>query len=569
MRIGEIELDEEDLKTHVRIMGSSGKGKSTLLYDILTQLVDEDVGFALLDPHGELYLQILSYLAYTEYRKDHVTLLDATQNDVTATINPFVSEPDRIATKAQILTEMTLQAWGRDSEAVRAEKLIRIAFIALLEQNRPLRDLQEILSKGGIDWRTIQDPYARMEWQRLGPKIESVVDAAMTRVATLLNPHLMRFTDPERALNPNRLLRERILLANLSRGRLGRTEARTLGAFLVAEIWSAAFRRRRRHPAFWLICDEFATLASPELASVLAEAQKFGLHVMFLHQTLKQLPNYLQDALGNVSCFIEFDEKGHVQIDGWGSGCQETWFEPQEPFHVGRHDLERYRRETAIAPRLQLKAAPLQLQTKLPGKGGEDHKELQSFIARIGETLGFKATPEKSVPDGQIDVLLERHDLSVACEISVHQTVEYEVKNVMKCLAAGYEQVIVVVENPKKIHALSPKLPGVLVVAQTGFLAALRSIMDRTKPKNQRVYSVEACEILGIDRSTLYRRMRKGLIPYFGPPPYRFDRDVLAKLGENVPSKTTVRLGKLNVDRPKPRKKKQQDERYRKMLKLD
>lgn len=84
-----------------------------------------------------------------------------------------------------------------------------------------------------------------------------------------------------------------------------------------------------------------------------------------------------------------------------------------------------------------------------PGRGGAQHKYLQELIRRWGQANGWLVTLEKPVLDGigNVDVSLERDGLRVACEISVSSSVEYEIGNVRKCLAAGYDRVLSIVDG--------------------------------------------------------------------------------------------------------------------------
>jgi DNA helicase HerA-like ATPase len=79
------------------------------------------------------------------------------------------------------------------------------------------------------------------------------------------------------------------------------------------------------------------------------------------------------------------------------------------------------------------------------GRGGQQHKYLQNLIKRLAEDKGFRVTIEQSVLSGagSVDVALERAGSRIACEISVSSTCDYEFKNIQKCLAAGFDQVIV------------------------------------------------------------------------------------------------------------------------------
>lgn len=94
------------------------------------------------------------------------------------------------------------------------------------------------------------------------------------------------------------------------------------------------------------------------------------------------------------------------------------------------------------------------------GRGGEVHKLLQERIGRIGKRKNFRATIEKSVLDGRgsIDVLLEREDLSVAVEISVTTSIRHEIGNIEKCLEAGFNQVVLVVQTEKDASKVETRI---------------------------------------------------------------------------------------------------------------
>jgi hypothetical protein len=89
-----------------------------------------------------------------------------------------------------------------------------------------------------------------------------------------------------------------------------------------------------------------------------------------------------------------------------------------------------------------------------PGRGGQQHQYLQHLFKRAGEERGFKATIEKSVPGGSVDVAFERGAFSLACEISITTTVEHEIGNLKKCLAAGFEQVVIVSSEKRTLNKI-------------------------------------------------------------------------------------------------------------------
>lgn len=93
---------------------------------------------------------------------------------------------------------------------------------------------------------------------------------------------------------------------------------------------------------------------------------------------------------------------------------------------------------------------------KLPGKGGQRHRYIQQFVKRLGEELGFRAVIEEQILDrtGQVDVALYRDDLKIACEISVTTGSDQELRNVEKCIAAGFSKVILVADDARRLSSL-------------------------------------------------------------------------------------------------------------------
>ncbi|HVT16690.1 MAG TPA: type IV secretion system DNA-binding domain-containing protein [Thermoanaerobaculia bacterium] len=77
------------------------------------------------------------------------------------------------------------------------------------------------------------------------------------------------------------------------------------------------------------------------------------------------------------------------------------------------------------------------------GRGGPEHQYLQELVKRWAEAKGYRATVEEPLPSGgKVDVALRREDHTLACEISVTTTAEHEIGNVEKCLAAGFDEVV-------------------------------------------------------------------------------------------------------------------------------
>jgi hypothetical protein len=120
------------------------------------------------------------------------------------------------------------------------------------------------------------------------------------------------------------------------------------------------------------------------------------------------------------------------------------------------------------------------------GRGGSEHKYFQELIRRWGHTNGWLATVEQSILDGlgSVDVALERDGVRVACEISVASKTAYEIDNVRKCVAAGFDHVVAVVAEQREVNrrraafskALGDEAERLVVLGPDGVFAHLATL---------------------------------------------------------------------------------------------
>ena len=98
------------------------------------------------------------------------------------------------------------------------------------------------------------------------------------------------------------------------------------------------------------------------------------------------------------------------------------------------------------------------------GKGGEQHKAMQRRIKEAAEALGFHSVIEKQIGESQesVDLMLERGDQKIACEISVTTTIDHEVGNVLKCLKAGLSQVAIICVDAERLRKICTAVSGSL-----------------------------------------------------------------------------------------------------------
>lgn len=116
-----------------------------------------------------------------------------------------------------------------------------------------------------------------------------------------------------------------------------------------------------------------------------------------------------------------------------------------------------------VAP-LKYETTSLKADLEELGRGGDIHRAAQAEFKRQAEERGFRATIERLLPGSQdtVDLYLERNGVSIACEISVTNTLEYEMRNVTKCLRAGITQVLVLAVDAEKHQRLRASVASIL-----------------------------------------------------------------------------------------------------------
>lgn len=280
-----------------------------------------------------------------------------------------------------------------------------------------------------------------------------------------------------------------------------------------------ALDQSERRP-FFIYMDEFQHFVTPSMATMLTGARKYGVGLVLAHQELRQLLNQDRDVAGAVLanaaarvCFRVGDDDAKKLEDGFTSFSArdlqnlgvgqavgriekaewdfslDTSPLPAQPADAaerltavvalsrrkfaGRspveHRVEQPELVSAPPPRVEsvaMMTTPTTLprarstEAPTPGRGGSQHKYLQELIKRWADANGWKATIEKPILDGlgSVDILLERDETTVACEIGVSSTPDHELQNVQKCLSAGFNCVVSVIPEVRKLRKMSELL---------------------------------------------------------------------------------------------------------------
>lgn len=325
-----IHLGPDDRARHVYALGSTGTGKSTLLRNMILQDMEAGEGVFVLDPHGDLFDDILNNVPAT--RADDVILLDAGDVEHPFGINFLEVDPDNRELSGGFaineLLAIFLRLYGDVPEAFGPmfEQYFRIVMMLLVDNaswpepnlldvgrifadvdfrdmlrrgcgNRAVIDLMDMAVQAGGDpaWENVA-PYITAKFNRL-----------------IVNPLLRNICCQHRSTVDFRGAMDagRIVLVRLPKGQLTEIDVRLLGMLVIGRLFGAALGRDRksgndRRPMHIYI-DEFQNFVTETAGQMMAEARKYGLRLTLANQTLAQLDNRMRDiVLGNAASLLAF-----------------------------------------------------------------------------------------------------------------------------------------------------------------------------------------------------------------------------------------------------------------------
>ena len=296
----EVWLTREQRVRHCHILGGTGTGKSTLMFSMIQQDIENGAGIAVLDPHGDLIGRVLGIIP--PERLGDVVLFDPSDESFIVPFNILSAHSDfekqLLASDLVSVFQRLSTSWGDQMNSV-----FQNAVLAFLESSEggTLADLRRFL----IDqaWRdqflqTVSDPDVRYYWKRAFPQLGSSrsIGPIITRLETFLSPKPIRYmvSQRENRIDFGAMMDNgKIFLAKLPQGQIGRENAYLLGSLVMTKLQQMAMSRARMSAAqrrpFYCYIDEFQHFITPSLTEILSGARKYGLGLVLAHQDLKQL----------------------------------------------------------------------------------------------------------------------------------------------------------------------------------------------------------------------------------------------------------------------------------------
>lgn len=316
----------DDRRRHVYVIGKTGMGKSTLLENMVFSDIHGGKGVGVIDPHGDLIEAILRFIP--KHRSNDVVLFDPADRDWPISFNMLEApNPDQRPLVASGLMSVFTKLWP-DAFSGRMEHILRNTLLALLECEGS--SMLGILRMFGDDRYRVKivshvtDPVVKSFWETeytgWSDKYRTeAVAAIQNKIGQLLTTPLIRniVGQVKSTLNVRQAMDEgRIVLVNLSKGKLGEDTAKFLGSMLVTKFQIDAMSRadipEKERRDFYLYVDEFQNFATRSFATILSEARKYRLALTMANQYVSQLligdgDSSLRDAVfGNVGSLVSF-----------------------------------------------------------------------------------------------------------------------------------------------------------------------------------------------------------------------------------------------------------------------
>jgi hypothetical protein len=324
----EIRMMPEDRLRHFYIIGQTGTGKTYGMRNMIIQDIEAGNGVCFIDPHGDMVEEILGCVP-PERIKDVVYF---NPGDVARPmgLNMLEYDPRYPEQKTFVINEL-LEIFNKLYDMKTAggpmfEQYFRNATGLVMEDPASGNTLLEInrvfVDKKFRDYKLSRcaNPLVKTFWRDVAEKaggdasLQNIVPYISSKFDSFLSNDIMRpiVSQEHSAFKLRDIMDSRkILLINLSKGRLGELNSSLIGLIMVGKILLAAFSRADQPVAerkdFFLYADEFQNVATSTIETILSEARKYRLGLVIAHQFIGQLEDEIKDAVfGNVGSIASF-----------------------------------------------------------------------------------------------------------------------------------------------------------------------------------------------------------------------------------------------------------------------
>lgn len=312
-------IKKDDRRRHMYLIGKTGMGKSTILENMIAGDIRAGRGVAIVDPHGDLAEKMIQYIPNN--RINDVIYFNPADFDYPIAFNVVEHvEPQFRHLVASGLIGVFKKLWA-DSWGPRLEYILRNTILAILDYpGSTLLAVIRMLSDKKFRKKVIekiQDPVVKSFWVNefagYADKFATeAVSPIQNKVGQFLSTSLIRniVGQVKSTIDMRKIMDEgKILILNLSKGRIGEDSSSLLGSMMITKIQLAAMARvdipEEDRKDFYLYIDEFQNFTTESFANILSEARKYRLNLIMAHQYIEQLGEVVKPAVfGNVGTLI-------------------------------------------------------------------------------------------------------------------------------------------------------------------------------------------------------------------------------------------------------------------------
>lgn len=325
----DIYLTDEDRLRHLYVIGQTGTGKSKFLLTLIAQDIERGNGVCFIDPHGEDVNHILGSIP--EHRMRDVIYFDPADTEYVMGLNMLEYDPRFPEQKTFVINELfsifrKLYSNVPESMGPAFEQYFRNATALVMEDpstGNTMLDISRVLADAKyreVKLARSKNPVVNQFWRDIATKAQG--EASLANIVPYITNKFDIFTandimrpiiaQQQSSIRLREIMDNRkILLVNLSKGKLGDINANLLGMILVGKALMAALSRvdalASNLPPFYLYIDEFQNITTDSISAILSEARKYKLSLNVAHQYIAQLDEGIRDSVfGNVGSLAAF-----------------------------------------------------------------------------------------------------------------------------------------------------------------------------------------------------------------------------------------------------------------------
>ncbi|PIQ78427.1 hypothetical protein COV82_00995 [Candidatus Peregrinibacteria bacterium CG11_big_fil_rev_8_21_14_0_20_46_8] len=317
----EFGIKQGDRRRHIYIIGKTGMGKSTLLENMIFSDIHNGNGVGVVDPHGDLAEKVLEFVPSN--RTNDVILFNPSDREYPVGFNMLENvDPGYNTIIASGVVSIFKKIYG-ESWGPRLEHILRNTILALLAYpDTTMLGITRMLQDEGYRKKVVKkidDPIVKSFWINEFAKLEprqriEAISPILNKVGQFLASPIIRniVGQPKSSINLRFAMDKRkIVICNLSKGKIGEDNSALLGAMLITSFQLTAMSRadipEHERQDFYLYVDEFQNFATESFATILSEARKYRLNLTMANQYIAQMPDEVRDAVfGNVGSLISF-----------------------------------------------------------------------------------------------------------------------------------------------------------------------------------------------------------------------------------------------------------------------